>query len=224
MFIYVVESIGAIKVGITSNLSSRLASLQTGSPHRLKLVYSKEIGDKAPSVERKTHFLLGQSRMSGEWFSCSVTEATNAIEVAVFDPVIPEPNPPSSYYIAIIGKSDGSDYGVSFPDFPGLISAGATIDEAWAMAEEALALHLNGMEQDGEAIPEPSSLEQIMADKENTDAVAVLIPAPPVSTRSVRVNITMPADVLDQIDARAEQEGFTRSGFLAQAARKALAA
>jgi hypothetical protein len=33
----------------------------------------------------------------------------------------------------------------------------------------------------------------------------------------------MPADVLDQIDRYAEQQGFTRSGFLAQAAKKAMA-
>ena len=39
----------------------------------------------------------------------------------------------------------------------------------------------------------------------------------------VRINVTMPADVLDQIDRYAEREGFTRSGFLAQAAKKAMA-
>jgi hypothetical protein len=38
------------------------------------------------------------------------------------------------------------------------------------------------------------------------------------------INITMPADVLDQIDKNAVREGFTRSGFLAQAAKKAMAA
>jgi predicted RNase H-like HicB family nuclease len=128
------------------------------------------------------------------------------------------------HYIALIHKEAGSDYGISFPDLPGVISAGSTLDEARAMAAEALAFHLKGMEEDGESIPEPSSLEQIMADKENSESVAVLIPTPEAAPKSVRVNITMPADILDQIDARAEREGFTRSGFLAQAARKALAA
>jgi predicted RNase H-like HicB family nuclease len=41
---------------------------------------------------------------------------------------------------------------------PGCVTAGATLDEARDMAEEALALHIEGLEQDGEAIPEPSSL------------------------------------------------------------------
>ncbi|MDA9468371.1 type II toxin-antitoxin system HicB family antitoxin [Bradyrhizobium sp. CCBAU 53415] len=128
------------------------------------------------------------------------------------------------YYIALIHKDADSDYGVSFPDLPGVISAGSTLDEARQMATEALALHLEGLAEDGEAVPEPSSLEEIMANAENRKGVAVLIPAPIEEVKSVRVNITLPADVLGEIDRRAEQQGFTRSGFLAQAARKALAA
>jgi predicted RNase H-like HicB family nuclease len=130
----------------------------------------------------------------------------------------------SSNYIALIHKDADSDYGVSFPDLPGVVTAGSTLDEARDMAAEALSLHLEGLAADGEAIPEPSSLEEIMASKENKDAVATLIPAPATAVRSVRVNVTLPSDLLEQIDARAEEEGFTRSGFLAQSARKALAA
>jgi predicted RNase H-like HicB family nuclease len=127
-------------------------------------------------------------------------------------------------YIALIHKDPDSDYGVSFPDLPGVISAGSTLDEARDMAAEALAFHLEGLAQDGEAVPEPSSLEEIMATAENRDGVAVLIAAPDADVKSVRVNITLPADVLSEIDRYAEREGFTRSGFLAQAAKKAMAA
>ena len=127
-------------------------------------------------------------------------------------------------YIALIHKDPDSDYSVSFPDLPGVITAGKDLDEARAMAAEVLAFHLEGMAEDGEDIPEPSSLEEIMSNAENRDGVAVLIPAPAGAIKSVRVNITLPADILSQIDTRAEQEGFTRSGFLAQAAKKALAA
>ena len=80
-------------------------------------------------------------------------------------------------YIALIHKDADSDYGVSFPDLPGVISAGGTLDEARAMATEALAFHLEGLTEDGEAVPEPSSLEAIMSAKENRDGVAVLIAA-----------------------------------------------
>ncbi|WGS23035.1 MULTISPECIES: type II toxin-antitoxin system HicB family antitoxin [unclassified Bradyrhizobium] len=128
------------------------------------------------------------------------------------------------HYIALIHKDADSDYGVSFPDLPGVITAGTDLDDARTMAAEALALHLEGLAEDGEAVPEPSSLEEIMADVENRDGVAVLIPAPSEGVKSVRVNITLPSDILNEIDRRAEQEGFTRSGFLAQAARKALTA
>ena len=82
------------------------------------------------------------------------------------------------HYIALIHKDANSDYGVSFPDLPGVISAGRTLDEARAMAAEALAFHLEGLAEDGEAVPEPSTLEEIMAVAENKDGVAVLVDAP----------------------------------------------
>lgn len=127
-------------------------------------------------------------------------------------------------YIALIHKDADSDYGVSFPDLPGVITAGSTLDEARDMAAEALALHLEGLVEDGEAVPEPSSLEEIMSDAGNRDGVAVLIAAPSPEVKTVRVNVTLPADVLSEIDKYAEREGFTRSGFLVQAAKKVMAA
>jgi predicted RNase H-like HicB family nuclease len=45
-------------------------------------------------------------------------------------------------YIALIHKETASCFGVSFPDLPGCVSGGDTLDEARAMAAEALALHL----------------------------------------------------------------------------------
>jgi predicted RNase H-like HicB family nuclease len=126
------------------------------------------------------------------------------------------------HYIALIHQDRGSEYGVSFPDLPGVISAGVTLDEARQMGAEALALHVEGMAETGEAIPEPSSLETIMAEANNRDGVAVLIPLAEGPPKTVRVNITLPEDVLGEIDAYAEQHGYTRSGFLATAARKVM--
>jgi predicted RNase H-like HicB family nuclease len=63
-------------------------------------------------------------------------------------------------YIGLIHKDADSDFGVSFPDFPGVATAGDTWDDARAMAEEALALHVEGLLEDSEPIPEPSTLEQ----------------------------------------------------------------
>lgn len=123
-------------------------------------------------------------------------------------------------YIALIHKDAGSDYGVSFPDLPGCVTAGVDLDDARAMAAEALALHLAGMAEDGEAIPEPSSLEAVMADAGNRDGVAILVLAPARVRKVVRVNVTFPEDELAAIDAKAEAMGMTRSGFLARAARQ----
>jgi len=79
------------------------------------------------------------------------------------------------HYIALIHKETGSDYGVSFPDLPGCVTAGTTLDEARSHAEEALALHLAGLAEDGEHAAEPSTLNSIMRDVANSEAVAVLL-------------------------------------------------
>ena len=78
-------------------------------------------------------------------------------------------------YIALLHKDADSDYGASFPDFPGCIAVGATLDETRTRAAEARAFHIEGLIEDGEAIPEPSTLEAIMIDRENRDGVAVLV-------------------------------------------------
>jgi len=61
---------------------------------------------------------------------------------------------------------------VSFPDVPGCISAGATLDEALANAAEALAGHLALLRADGDKIPRPRSLASIKADPEFADDVS----------------------------------------------------
>ena len=95
------------------------------------------------------------------------------------------------HYIALIHKDAESDYGVSFPDHPGCVTAGKTLDEARSFAEQALALHLAGLAEDAEMIPEPSLLEDIINDVENRDSVAVLVPVKGPSPKPVRVNITL---------------------------------
>jgi len=125
-------------------------------------------------------------------------------------------------YIGLIHKDAGSDFGVSFPDFPGVVTAGKDLDDARAMAEEALAFHIEGLVEDGEAIPEPSSLEDVMADAANRDGVAILIAVKTQLAKAVRVNITLPEDVLAEIDAFAAAHGYSRSGFIAKATRKVM--
>ncbi|MDY6954314.1 MAG: type II toxin-antitoxin system HicB family antitoxin [Thermodesulfobacteriota bacterium] len=128
-----------------------------------------------------------------------------------------------SDYIALIHKDLDSDYGVSFPDFPGCVTAGSTIDEAKDMAKEALAGHVQTMIDYGDKIPEPSRLESIMADPENADVIAFLVvTVPDPNPKSVRVNITVPENTLRQIDAAAKKRGMSRSSFLVHAAKNSL--
>ena len=126
-------------------------------------------------------------------------------------------------YIGLIHKEADSHFGVSFPDFPGVATAGTSLDDARAMAEEALTFHIEGLVEDGEAIPEASSLEDVMTDPENRSGVAILVAVKTEAPKVIRVNVTLPGAILEQIDRYAEAHGLSRSGFLAQAAKKAMA-
>ena len=121
-------------------------------------------------------------------------------------------------YIALLRKQADSDFGVEFPDFPGCVTAGVSLEDARCMAAEALMLHVAGMIEDGEPIPEPLGLDEILTNPIYADAAAVLIDVPTRRSRSVRVNISVPEDVLQAIDRVTDN----RSRFLAQAAREKL--
>lgn len=122
------------------------------------------------------------------------------------------------HYPAVIDKDADSAYGITFPDFPGCVSAGDTPEEAIALGAEALAGHVALMVDDGDAIPEPTPLADVTwEDDENVlmvTLVAVIIPG-----RAKRVNITLDEGLLEEIDTVAGN----RSGFLADAARAELA-
>ena len=126
-------------------------------------------------------------------------------------------------YIAIVHKEAKSEFGVSFPDFPGCITAGKNIDEAKDMAQEALTLHIQGMLEDGEQLPVPSRLEDIMSDPDYANAIAYLVVSvPDAKPRTVRVNVTIPEMTLKQIDVAAKKRGMSRSSFLVHAAQNAI--
>jgi predicted RNase H-like HicB family nuclease len=123
-------------------------------------------------------------------------------------------------YIALMRKEPTTDFGVDFPDFPGCVTAGKTLEEARKMAGEALELHVEGMLEDQAPIPEPSSLDSIMSDPEHRDAVAFLVEVATRPAKSVRINVMLPQDVIVAID----RVTTNRSRFLAEAAKAKLAA
>jgi predicted RNase H-like HicB family nuclease len=76
-------------------------------------------------------------------------------------------------YIGIIHKDHDCEFGVSFPDFPGCITAGHDLEDLHHMAEEALSGHIECMIEAGYNIPEPSSFETIMRDPDFSDGMAI---------------------------------------------------
>lgn len=116
-------------------------------------------------------------------------------------------------YIAYLHKETKSDYGVSFPDFPGCITAGKTLEEARRMAVEALSLHIAGMLEDGDEIPEPSTLDELQGDPAMKDAVAFLVDVEP-QEKTVRVNITARESQIAEIDRRAAAAKLSRSAYI----------
>jgi len=124
-------------------------------------------------------------------------------------------------HIAYLHKDAHSDFGVSFPDFPGCATAGKTLDEARVLAGEALALHVDGMIEDGEDIPEPSTLDDLADDPAMKGAVAFLVTLSPYE-KSAHINITGRARDIQAIDRLAGEAGLTRSAYMVQASLGAL--
>ena len=128
--------------------------------------------------------------------------------------------------VALVHRENES-YGMSFPDLPGCISAASSLDELLLDGKEALDLHVEMMLQDGEPLPEFRSLDTLRADPEFTEdfATAELVTLLPVDIpgRAVKVTITMEEHLLLRLNKAAERQGYTRSGFIAEAVRRKLA-
>jgi predicted RNase H-like HicB family nuclease len=126
-------------------------------------------------------------------------------------------------YFAAIHKDAKSDYTALFPGVPGCITAGSTVEELEAMAREALQGHLNVVRDFGEAVPAPLDLKAARAHEDAKGAVFFLAVVVEVeSGKSSRLNITMPEDLVAEVDAYARRRGLSRSAFLAKAARQAM--
>jgi predicted RNase H-like HicB family nuclease len=63
---------------------------------------------------------------------------------------------------AIVIENAGSNFGGYVPDLPGCVATGGTVEETETLLREAIALHLDGMREDGIAIPEPSSIVEYL--------------------------------------------------------------
>ncbi len=121
-------------------------------------------------------------------------------------------------YIAYLHKEHKSDFGVSFPDFPGCIAAGKTLEEARIRAGEALALHIAGMVEDGDVLPEPSTIDLLSQDPAMKGAIAFLVHVEPEREKLARINITVRENQVKEIDLLARKAGLSRSAYMVQSA------
>ncbi len=126
-------------------------------------------------------------------------------------------------FVAFIHAEAGGGFGISFPDFPGCISDGLTVEGALNRGEAALAFHIEGMREDGQAIPDPRGVQDILCDPGLADwrAGAQIAYVPLMVDRGSpkRVNVSIDPGLLEAIDAEAGRRGMNRSAFLASAAR-----
>jgi predicted RNase H-like HicB family nuclease len=109
-------------------------------------------------------------------------------------------------------------YGVIVPDLPGCFSAGDDLDSAMAGAEEAAAAWIDAALDAGEAVPAPSSLDDLQNKPTYSGwTFGVIMIDPALLDDSIeRVNITLPRRVLRRLDAQAKAAGESRSGYVAQ--------
>ncbi len=128
-------------------------------------------------------------------------------------------------YVALVHRINKkrAHYGVMFHDFPGCVFSGKTIDEALENARNGLIFHIEGLLYEGETLPEVTSLELIEKMPEYKVATPALIRVVVPTGRLKRVNISMDAGLISEIDRAAKAIGKNRSEFLADAARQMIA-
>ena len=116
-------------------------------------------------------------------------------------------------YPVIIETDDEGGFSAFFPDLPGCVGAGDTLEDCFVDAGQALTLHLAGMVEDGEALPQPTRLADVAAEPDIQVADILLVTAP-VAGRKTRINMTLDSAVLAAIDAVTSN----RSAFMEDAA------
>lgn len=132
------------------------------------------------------------------------------------------------YPIAIETGDDSTAYGVIVPDIEGCFSAGDTLDEAVKNAREAIDFHLEALAEEEIVIPKASTLDVISKSKEfeGYTLAVVDIDISKYLGPSKKINVTLPVNLIHRIDSMVDtnKQYKTRSGFLQEAALKALSA
>jgi predicted RNase H-like HicB family nuclease len=70
----------------------------------------------------------------------------------------------SMRYAIVIEKGDGN-FSAYVPDLPGCVSTGETLDEVKENIRDAIEFHLQGLREDGETIPQPTTVSDYVETK-----------------------------------------------------------
>ncbi len=102
----------------------------------------------------------------------------------------------NNYAYPALFRYDDKGISIEFPDLPGCLPCAETQEVAFRNAREALGLHLYGMEQDGDPIPEPTPIYKLCFEP-GTVVVMVEVFMPSIRDRlnnkSVNRTVTLPA-------------------------------
>ncbi|MBX4941155.1 type II toxin-antitoxin system HicB family antitoxin [Rhizobium binae] len=130
----------------------------------------------------------------------------------------------AKHYVLALLHKENDVFGISFPDYPGVISGGDTFDQAVNKGASALSFHLYGMAEDGDEISLPPPQEQAVrnATSEIDNGALPAFIEIEFPGKSVRINVSVEEGLLSQIDKAAARIGQSRSAFLADAARSRL--
>ncbi len=69
---------------------------------------------------------------------------------------------------AVVFEHEGNAYGAYVPDLPGCVAVGKSREEVERLIREAIAFHIEGLRENGEAIPEPTSWSELVEVQSNT--------------------------------------------------------
>jgi len=116
------------------------------------------------------------------------------------------------FYVAVLSYDDDG-ISVEFPDIEGCFSCADTTQEAANNAKEALGLHLWSMEQDGDSIPEPTSIEHIELEAKQVPLLIEVF-MPPIRERQANKFVKKTLSIPSWINIEAERAGVNFSQVL----------
>jgi hypothetical protein len=90
--VYIISDGRHFKIGIAVDVNKRASGIQTGSSRSVSIVHVEKVRyEDAIRVERCAHKSLQPLRRKGEWFSCTLDQAKEAVTAALSDTIVAHP-------------------------------------------------------------------------------------------------------------------------------------